>query len=88
VVSWGHLTASAPLVGARPLWVGIRPVIHDDQLEDWSRSRGFPLPFGHRRSLLGQPVPAQPSASLTVGLPNPKMDPDLDGVAMFRTHEM
>jgi hypothetical protein len=72
--SWSpgvHLTASA-LFRARPRWVGIRPVIHDDQLEDWPGCRGFPLPFGHRHSLLGHPVPAPPSAFLTVGLPNPE----------------
>ena len=41
--------------GIRP---GIRPVIHDRQLEDRHHRRGFPLPFGHRHSLLGHPVPA------------------------------
>ena len=29
----------------------------------------FPVPFGRRHSLLGHPVPAEGSASLTVGLP-------------------
>jgi len=41
--------------GTRP---GIRPVIRDRQLEGWRSCPGFPSPFGHRRSLLGHPIPA------------------------------
>jgi hypothetical protein len=54
---WAHLTASARFRG-RATRTRIRPVIHDDQLEGWSCSRGFPSPFGHRHSLLGHPIPA------------------------------
>ena len=42
--------------GTRP---GIRPVIRDDQLEGLAIRRGFLLPFGHRHSLLGHPIPAE-----------------------------
>jgi hypothetical protein len=46
------------------------------------------LPFGHRHSLLGHPVPPSNWALLTVGLPNaPMARSDLDGVTAFRTHE-
>jgi hypothetical protein len=45
--------------GTRP---GIRPVIHNRQLEGWRSGRGFPLPFGHRHSLLGHPSPAKESS--------------------------
>ena len=42
--------------GTRP---AIRPVIRDDQPKELAMSRGFVLPFGHRRSLLGHPIPAE-----------------------------
>ena len=69
---WAHLTASARFHGRahRP---GIRPVIPRRQLENWSSAHGFPLPFGHRHSLLGHPLPAGGWALLTVGLPNPRV---------------
>ncbi len=65
---------------------GIRPVIHDDHLEGWSCSHGFLLPFGHRHSLLGHPLPAG-----ELGPPHGRLTgqrPDPDGVAPFRTHEL
>ena len=37
---------------------GIRPVIRDGRLEEPTIRRGSPSPFGCRRSLLGNPVPA------------------------------
>jgi hypothetical protein len=42
--------------GTRP---GIRPVIRHNRLEEPTIGRGFPSPFGRRRSLLGHPVPAE-----------------------------
>ena len=48
---------------------GIRPVIPDGQRRGRPCRLGFLPPFGHRRSLLGHPVPAGGSAPLTVGLP-------------------
>ena len=56
------LTGSPDRVSAlsgRATRARIRPVIHDDQLEELACSRGFPSPFGHRHSLLGHPVPAE-----------------------------
>ena len=48
---------------------------------------GFLLPFGHRHSLLGHPVPAGDCAPLTVGLPRRLSGADPDGVSVFRTRE-
>jgi hypothetical protein len=51
----------------------------------WPTGRGFLLPFGHRRSLLGHPIPAE-----ELGPPHGRLTgqrPDLDGVTAFRTHE-
>ena len=45
-------------LSGRTTRIRIRPVIHDHQLEELVNRRGFPLPFGCRRSLLGHPVPA------------------------------
>ena len=69
--------------GTRP---GIRPVIRDDQLEELAIRRGFLLPFGHRHSLLGHPIPAEEFGS-PHGRPTGPTRPDLDGVTAFRTHE-
>jgi hypothetical protein len=49
----------------------------------------FPLPFGHRHSLLGRPVPATESSS-PHGRPADDAQaapPDLGGVYTFHTHE-
>src|SRR6266511_289991 len=46
----------------------------------------FLLPFGHRRSLLGHPVPA-PEFSPPYGRPTTLVGVDPDRVSMFRTHE-
>jgi hypothetical protein len=50
---------------------------------------GFPLPFGHRRSLLGSSQ-SRPGiwAFLTVGLPDTTRVPDPVGVTTFHTHEL
>src|SRR5439155_17482471 len=56
------LTGSPDRVSAlsgRTTRVRIRPVIRDGKLEGWPSCPGFPLPFGHRHSLLGHPVPAE-----------------------------
>ena len=61
----------------------------DDQLGGGSHIvRGFLLPFGHRHSLLGHPVPPRNSAS-PHGRPTGRQQlrPDPDGVSTFRTHE-
>jgi hypothetical protein len=55
---WARLTASARFRVRAPGPVSVR-LLRDDQPENWSSSRGFPLPFGHRHSLLGHPVPAE-----------------------------
>jgi len=52
------------------------------------RCSGFPLPFGHRHSLLDHPIPAE-----GLGLPHGRLTgrqrrPDLDRVTTFRTHEL
>ncbi len=52
------LPVGSDVTDPQPRTVTQRPVIHDDQLEGLVDSRGFPLPFGRRRSLLGHPVPA------------------------------
>jgi hypothetical protein len=70
---------------------GIRPVIRDPQPEGTEPTdRGFLSPFGHRRSLLGHPIPAQ-GLSVPHGQPTGHApegaQPDLDGVTAFRTHE-
>jgi hypothetical protein len=52
-----------------------RPVIHDGQLEGWSCCRGFPLPFGHRLSLLGHPIPAGELGSPHGRLTGPRAGP-------------
>jgi hypothetical protein len=69
---------------------GIRPVIRKPPAEDWSRGPAFLSPFGHRRSLLGRPVPAR-----DLGLPHGRLtgraataQPDPDGVSTFHTREM
>jgi hypothetical protein len=66
---WAHLTASARsrAPGTRP---GIRPVIRDDQLEDWPCSRSFPSPFGTRIRFSVILFPPGSWALLTVGLPD------------------
>jgi hypothetical protein len=38
---------------------GIRPVVRDDWRRGQASRPGFPLPFGHRHSLLGHPIPAE-----------------------------
>ena len=52
--------------GTRP---GIRPVIQGFRRRSRARRHAFLLPFGHRHSLFGHPVPPGSSAPLTVGLP-------------------
>ena len=47
----------------------IRPVIRDRRRSGRPPMSHFPMPFGRRHSLLGHPVPAEGSASLTVGPP-------------------
>ncbi len=70
---------------------GIRPVIRDRLAEEPATSgRGFPLPFGHRRWLVG---PSQSrsgsSAFLTVDLPAPRCRArDPVGVTTFHTREL
>ena len=82
VGSPGHVSAvSGP--GTRP---GIRPVIHDDQLEGPALLPWFPLRFRRRRSLLGHPVPAR-ELSLPHGRPTGQR-PDPDGVSVFHTYEL
>jgi hypothetical protein len=54
---WAHLTASACFRVRAPGPVSGR-LSTTRQLEDWHHGRGFPLPFGRRRSLLGHPIPA------------------------------
>jgi hypothetical protein len=68
---------------------GIRPVIHDPTLEEWS----YPVPVSCRLSPAGIRFldilfPPEISALLTVGLPDRRPDgPDSVGVSVFRTHE-
>jgi hypothetical protein len=57
VVLGAHLTTSAPFrVRA---YARIRPVIQDDRRRPGYHVLVFPLPFGHRHSLPGHPVPAR-----------------------------
>ena len=52
-----HLTTSAPF--RVRVYARIRPVIQDDRRRPGYHVLVFPLPFGHRHSLPGHPVPAR-----------------------------
>ena len=81
---WAHLTASAPFRAGHQARYPAgypRPPVGGLALRV-----GFPLPFGHRHSLLGHPVPAKPG--LPYGRLTGATGPDLDGVSVFRTHEL
>ena len=74
--------------GTRP---GIRPVIR--RASGWrtgTTAPAFLLPFGHRRWLVGRPVPARelgfPHGRLTSSAQTTPLDPD--GVPTFRTPEL
>ena len=82
-----HLTTSAPFrVRA---YARIRPVIQDDRRRPGYHVLVFPLPFGHRHSLPGHPVPARGTGpSLRSAYRSLLPGPDPDGVATFRAHEL
>src|SRR5436305_5688200 len=62
--------------GTRP---GIRPVMRDGGRRASQTCPDFPLPFGHRRSLLGHPIHAGELGPPYGRLTGPE-DPDPDGV--------
>jgi hypothetical protein len=72
--------------------VGIRPVMPRRQRRSVISVAGFPLPFGHRHSLLEHPFPPRSCAPLTIGLPGQDsraflvLDPD--GVSTFHTSDI
>jgi hypothetical protein len=86
IVGFGaHLTTSA-LFRAGPRGPVSGRLSTTTSWRGWSGSRGFPLPFGGRRWLLGHPVPAG-----ELGVPHGRLTgqrPDPDGVSVFRTHEL
>jgi len=82
---WAHLTASARSHGRAHGPVSGR-LSRGHQLENWSSPHGFPLPFGHRHSLLGHPLPAGGLGPPHGRLTEPEGS-DPDGVSPFRTHE-
>ena len=74
-----HPTPSAPFRVRAPR-PGIRPVM---RTSTGSRPPcpGFPLPFGHRHSLLGHPSPAE-EFNLPRSRPTRPGGPDLDGISL------
>ena len=83
-----YLTTSAPFRARAPGPVSGR-LSTTANWRGWPGSRGFPLRFRRRHWLFGHPVPAEelgvPYGRLTSA---PADGLDLDGVSVFRTHEL
>ena len=91
--SQAHLPTSAPS-RAQP-FSGWYPASYATAVDGGvdHTAAGFLLPFGHRHSLLGHPVPPRSSAPLTIGLPAIRADGfdarlDHDGVSTFHSLEL